>query len=350
MNRKGSSILGLMCTSALLAGCRAGPAAEESTPAPSVLEEPAASVANEGCIGTTQSVSHAPYTIENLAGASKFAILGTVGAVNDGVWNTSDGAAPAELVSRGAVPPNAAIFTPIDMSVDQSLLGDSAGGSIRVMNEGGSDGCSVMSVSGAPTLEPGATYVLFLRDGTDSEGKIRSDFNVVITAWPVDEKGNVATERDGTVTLDELTDRVAAASGGATSAPANVGDAVQAPTVQANSDLPACAGAAWPPVKLVGVDGVEVAAPDGVSVLITNRSKEQLYYQVDGWIAERNGDCVEYQARTVELGPLPAGESVTSDVARLSSTMDVPYSISIWDRPCGEMCSEPPMGALLIAP
>ena len=353
MKGRGGTLLLLTCGALVLTGCRAGPAAVEPTLMPSVAAQPQASGDKEGCIGRDQSVSHGPYTIENLAGASKLAVVGTVSAIEGGVWNTADRAAPAE-VSRGEVSPDAAIFTPVNLTLDKVFSGDrAAGGSIRILNEGGTDGCSVMTVSGAPTFKPGSSYVVFLRDGSDADGKVRTDFDVVITAWPVDERGNVGTERDGSVPLDELAKRVSAAARapeGSTPATALVGSAVPAPKLEADDDLRACNDAAWPPLQLVPVNDVEIAAPDGVSVSIANRSKEQLFYRVDGWIAEREGDCVRYAPRTIEFGPLPAGEVITSDVSRLSSTMQVPYTVLIWDRPCGETCNETPKGTLLIGP
>jgi hypothetical protein len=50
----------------------------------------------------------------------------------------------------------------------------------------------------------GGTYVFWTREGNDSDGTLRPDLDVVITAWPVDASGNVATEEDGRITVDAI--------------------------------------------------------------------------------------------------------------------------------------------------
>jgi hypothetical protein len=47
----------------------------------------------------------------------------------------------------------------------------------------------------------------------------------------------------------------------------------------------------------------------------------------------------------MERGPIAAGATV--DVAA-GSTPNVPVTVGIWDRPCGEACSAPPIGLIVV--
>ena len=71
--------------------------------------------------------------------------------------------------------------------------------------------CFTMWVSPMPAIEKGARYVFVLSEALASDGKQAMASPQVTLAWPVDEKGMVATD-DGQMSLDELTAVVAGAA------------------------------------------------------------------------------------------------------------------------------------------
>ncbi len=73
-----------------------------------------------------------------------------------------------------------------------------------------------------------------------------------------------------------------------------------------------------------------------------------LYYRVDGWPTERNGDCLDFAQIEIECGPLAPGDVVSSYVGQLASSERVPFTVAFWDKPCGERCSRAPIGAFVV--
>jgi hypothetical protein len=189
------------CTAAVPAGGGAGDVRATAVPAE---EHP---TTDPECFGTDVSTDHVPYTIANLIGVATLATAGTVKKVGDGVWNTTDGARPEESAwSRPRFDPE--VFTPIDMAVDQVLLGRLDATTVPALNEGGVADCVVTNVPSAPDLKSGERCVFFLRSGTDFDGTPRPDRLVIITAWPIDDAGMVATEEDGTISLAAVADAI----------------------------------------------------------------------------------------------------------------------------------------------
>ncbi len=221
MTYRTSAILGLaLVASIALSGCRAlvpgaGVTAPAVSPESSASADPSTAAAAPtptpavDCVGGDLSISHVPYTIDGIGQYARVAVVGTVNSLEGGVWNTPDGSPPGKGQKNGPrFDPE--ILTPINVNVDQVLIGSPKPGTIRVLNEGGTAGCSVMNVPSAPRITKGTNYVFFLREGEDATGKKQDALDVIITAWPVDRDGNVATEEDGIVPLTEVVSRVTA--------------------------------------------------------------------------------------------------------------------------------------------
>lgn len=196
-------LLSLLALTALLAACVSGPAAgASSSPGPgdaaAVTAQP-----SPDCIGTDVNVDAVPPTVANLMGFSTDVFVAQVKSIEAGVWNTKDGAQPGQGVKAGPKF-NPAIVTPVNLQVTDTWVGDAGPGAIRVVNQGGTAGCSQWNVNIAPDLQKGGSYVFFLQPSTDADGQGHPELPVVLRAWPVDATGQVETPEDGSLTLVQL--------------------------------------------------------------------------------------------------------------------------------------------------
>ncbi len=194
--------MGIFVAVSLLSACT-GPTGSIATLTPAPTE----------CVVYDLSINHAPYTVRSLVAAGSSAFVGTVLAIEGGTWNTANGAQPDPNAARG---PHfdLEVLTPVNVRVDRPLAGTIKAGTVRVLREGGETGCSKVVVAGAPALDVGRQHVVWTRQGVDFDGTARPDLQVVITAWPVDDHGMVATEEDGPVSVDRLAALIATAGGG----------------------------------------------------------------------------------------------------------------------------------------
>jgi hypothetical protein len=189
----------------------ATPDAEAS---PSAFETPPSSnpVATGGknCYGINESVDTPPNTIASVMTVTDSVVVGVVTRIEEGIFNTPSGAAPdpSRKPGPGYSP---GVVTPIDLDITSVLAGDDQRDPLRVVNPGGTAGCVVHTVSNAARVTKGGTYVFFLQPSRDSNGEARPDLPLILVAWPVDADGNVRTEEDGTLTMEELRARIAKA-------------------------------------------------------------------------------------------------------------------------------------------
>jgi hypothetical protein len=196
-------LLSLVALTALLAACISGPAAgASSSPAPSDASAVAAQPSPD-CITTDVSVNAVPPTVANLMGFSKIVVVAQVKSLEAGVWNTKDGAQPGQGVKAGPRF-NPAIVTPVNLQVTDTWFGDAGPGAMRVVNQGGTAGCSQWNVNIAPDLQKGGSYVFFLQPSADADGQGHPELPVVLRAWLVDATGQVETPEDGSLTIAQL--------------------------------------------------------------------------------------------------------------------------------------------------
>lgn len=210
----------------LASGCAGGPlpsdAPEESiavdvTAAPS--DTPSliygAGDPTKRCGSTTLTIEYPEYTTETLAAKGFDFVVADVVSAQPGIYNTPDGERPAIFSGKPTGTPNQsarpAVYTPIDINVVSPVQGSLAKGPTQVLVLGGRVDCFTMWVSPMPAIEKGARYVFVLSEALASDGKQAMASPQVTLAWPVDEKGMVATD-DGQMSLDELTAVVAGAA------------------------------------------------------------------------------------------------------------------------------------------
>lgn len=145
--------------------------------------------------------------VKTLVGYGWGFVSGRVTAWEPAFFNTADGSAPEGFLSKGARLANfaATAFTPYVVDVDRVLTGSGDTGVRRALAEGGTVGCVLVTVDGAPRLAPGASSVLVLADAKDVDRNDLKGLQRVHFAWPIDASGVVATA-DGPLTLDALSD------------------------------------------------------------------------------------------------------------------------------------------------
>ncbi|MBA3851810.1 MAG: hypothetical protein H0X59_05535 [Chloroflexi bacterium] len=156
--------------------------------------------------GSFSLVDSAPATID-LTRISSSVVLGSVTGVGPGQWNTKD----------GRLPTGEDLMDPFDVmrllrvDVERQLGYQGAATTLIVRIRGGTIGCASFTDSEFPNvIEPGQRFVLFLDGWTPPRNGLVGVQRVELM-WPVDQEGRVATPEDGTLTIEELATRVAAA-------------------------------------------------------------------------------------------------------------------------------------------
>lgn len=194
-------VLSLLALTTFVGACVSG-AGASSSPVPSDITAINPQPSPE-CITTDVNVDAIPPTVANLMGFSTDVFVAQVKSIEAGVWNTKDGTPPGKGVKAGPKF-DPSIVTPVNLQVTDTWFGDAGPGAIRVVNRGGTAGCSAFNVNIAPDLQKGSTYVFFLQPSTDADGQGRPDLPVVLRAWPVDANGQVQTPEDGSLSLAQL--------------------------------------------------------------------------------------------------------------------------------------------------
>jgi hypothetical protein len=170
------------------------------------LEEHPGETLNPRCYGRSEAVDTPPYTIAFLMEYTTAVVVARVDSIEDGIFNTPGGVAPDRPPAEGYDP---GVLTPVNLRVASVIEGNQGTRTMRVVNRGGQAGCITQQVSNAPQVETGVTYVFFLHPSVYSNGVHRPELPEMLVAWPVNDNGTVQTEEDGTLTVEELTDKVA---------------------------------------------------------------------------------------------------------------------------------------------
>ena len=97
---------------------------------------------------------------------------------------------------------------------------------------------------------------------------------------------------------------------------------------------------------LAPVPGISIQVIDKAHFEVTNATNRDYYFEVVTWSTEDNLVCGRGVTGHDSFGsPVPPGQTVEVDGG---STVDFPVTVAIWDYPCGEACSDPPIGELVV--
>jgi hypothetical protein len=131
-----------------------------------------------------------------------------------------------------------------------------------------------------------------------------------------------------------------------TGSTASASEVVSAPPSESHGISGQCADRSWPPYRGPSpVIGISVRAIDKGHLEITNATSRTYYYRVSRWVTMQL-DCGRgVTEQEAVRGPIAAGETIEIGGG---STPDVPATVGIWDRPCGEACSAPPIGLIVV--
>lgn len=166
---------------------------------------------NWDCYGAVVNRDGPPSTIAFLMTYNTAVVIADVRSIEEGIFNTRDGGPPDP--PRGAGQGyDLEVQTPVNLAVSSVLYGPGDGGARRVVNDGGKAGCVEYDVQGAPRLEIGRTYAFFLSPSAFTDGRPRPELPEIRVAWPVSQRGMVATPEDGLLTLEELAKAIEAAT------------------------------------------------------------------------------------------------------------------------------------------
>jgi len=181
-----------------IAGCRTVERLIDPSPTP------------EACLSIGEQADGPPLTIEFLRDGPWDALVAEVVTAGEGRYNTPDGSVTTSRgSSKGGSGP--AIITRYGIGGVEVLRG-SEPTSDAVALRGGTVGCSRMDAHPRPDLRAGGRYVLWLRTGQFADGAEDPNLPQVIDAWPINQ-GFITTPNDGSITLAELRERLAAEDG-----------------------------------------------------------------------------------------------------------------------------------------
>lgn len=93
------------------------------------------------------------------------------------------------------------------------------------------------------------------------------------------------------------------------------------------------------------VPGITVRAVDKGHLEIANETSQTYYYRVSAWSTDLLVCGLGVTESEYVRGPIKAGETI--EVGE-GSTKKVPVTVGIWDQPCGEACSSPPIGWIFL--
>jgi hypothetical protein len=97
---------------------------------------------------------------------------------------------------------------------------------------------------------------------------------------------------------------------------------------------------------LKSVPGISVHVIDTAHFELTNLTDRDLYFAVFHWTTDDNLVCGRGVTSYDGMGgPVPAGSTVEG---LGGSTPEVPVTVAIWDKPCGEGCTDPPIGEFVV--
>jgi hypothetical protein len=97
---------------------------------------------------------------------------------------------------------------------------------------------------------------------------------------------------------------------------------------------------------LRAVPGISIRVIDKAHFEVTNATDRDYYFKVIGWTSYENLVCGRGVIGHDGFGsPVSAGATVQ---AGGGSSSDIPVTVAIWDRPCGDGCDDSSIGQVLV--
>ncbi len=94
------------------------------------------------------------------------------------------------------------------------------------------------------------------------------------------------------------------------------------------------------------VPGISVRVIDKAHFEVTNATDRDYYFKVIGWTTEDNLVCGRGVIGHDGFGsPVPSRATVE---AGGGSTVEIPVTVAIWDRPCGDGCNDRAVGEIVV--
>jgi len=98
--------------------------------------------------------------------------------------------------------------------------------------------------------------------------------------------------------------------------------------------------------RLPAVPGISVRVIDKAHFEVVNATDRDYYFKVVQWMTEDNLVCGRgVVGHDSFSSPVPSRATVE---AGGGSTTEVPVTVAIWDRPCGEGCNVSPIGEYVV--
>jgi hypothetical protein len=141
-----------------------------------------------------------PQTIALMSETSAAVLVGRFASYGEAYWNTPDRKPPDLATLREG---RAEIRTPVQLEAVEALRGDMQAADHAVLWNQGKVGCLEMTLDTSPDLRLGESYALFLKESRSTKLEADADLSVM-AAWPVDEKGDVATAENGILSVTQL--------------------------------------------------------------------------------------------------------------------------------------------------
>lgn len=200
--RRAAASAGLIILTLVSVACTRAVGATSSAEASSAAPASAAPLAQatQGeCIDVrAESAYGEPTSLSDFHASGVAAIVGKYGSIGDAYWNTPDRSRPADVRRTTAVP-----LRPLTVSGPEVLVGKP--NPDRLVLRGGTVGCDTMTFESVESIKlvEGQEYVFIVFELDYGNGP-SGDWSLA-AAWPVGDKGLVATGADGDLTIDEIT-------------------------------------------------------------------------------------------------------------------------------------------------
>ena len=183
----------------LLAGCLAPAPSYPGGPTPDGWAiQPTATPRPTDCVSSTSLPDGEPSSLQDMHDLGTDGVPGTFGAKGVAFWNTHDRERPVHAAGGPAI-----LLTPLEVVARAPLLGKADPSHLVIV--GGTLGCDSIVVGEVDRipLTAGADYVFIVIQISGPDGRL-SGFWSLLAAWPLDPAGNVTTEQDGVLSLEEV--------------------------------------------------------------------------------------------------------------------------------------------------
>lgn len=187
------ALVSIACTRAV----GASPSAEASSLA-SVSASADAQATPSECLNVRAGSAYGePTSLNGFHAAGVAAMVGKLGSIGNAHWNTPDQSRPADVRRTSAVP-----LRPLTVSGPEIVVGNP--NPQRLVLRGGTVGCDTMTFESVESIKlvEGQKYV-FIVFQLDYGSGPSGDW-ALAAAWPMGDKGLVATSVDGDLTIGEI--------------------------------------------------------------------------------------------------------------------------------------------------